>query len=242
MTPRSRMSRRRSKGQSLPLIALMIVVLVAMVGLSVDVGNTFQEERQAVSASNAASIAGMNTVIRRGASDTNKLVYDSIVNSLNANGIQIAADGVATGEQLRLEAIYIDPQGKPIGSVTPDGNKIPNNIGYIQVQLSGTVDTYFARVVGRSDLPVAASAYAGQCALGDGVYPIAVDKNLLDGTKFKKTEDLDGDTIPDNKWRVIQSGQYRGYTARQIFVHDGTQQPGSFGFLRWMEDTGQTGR
>ncbi len=242
MATRNRTGRRRSKGQSLPLIALMIVVLVAMVGLSVDVGNTFQEERQAVSAANAASIAGMNTVIRRGPSDTNRLVYESIINSLRANGVEIAPDGVPTGNLLRLDASYIDPQGKSLGTITPDGNKIPNNIGYIQVQVAGTVDTYFARVVGRSDLPIGASAYAGQCALGDGVYPIAVDKSLLDGTKFKKTEDLNGDSIPDANWKVIQSGPYRGYTSRQIFVHDGTQQPGSFGFLRWMEDTGQSGR
>lgn len=242
MAPRKPMRHRRAKGQSLPLIALMIVVLVAMVGLSVDVGNTFQEERQAVSAANAASIAGMNSVIRRSETDSNDAVYGSIVDSLRANGVEIAPDGIPTGELRRLDATYIDPQGKPLGSVEPNGAPIPQNVGYIQVAVSGTVDTYFARVVSRPDLPISATAYAGQCALGDGVYPIAIDKQLLDGTRFKRTEDLNGDNIPDSSWRVIQSGKYRGYTARHINVHDGTGQPGAFGFLRWMQDTGQTGR
>lgn len=241
MAPRNRTGRRRAKGQSLPLIALMIVVLVAMVGLSVDVGNTFQEERQAVSAANAASISGMNAVIRRRATDSSFQVYTSIINSLNANGIQIAEDGVPTGEQLRLEASYIDPQGKPLGSITPDGGPIPNNVGYVQVQLQGDVDTYFARVVGRPDLPIGATAYAGQCALGDGVYPIAINQALLDGSNFARPTITNPDGTLEGNWRVIQSGQYRGFTAREVYVHDGTQQPGNFGFLRWKEDKGQMG-
>ncbi|HMQ31348.1 MAG TPA: VWA domain-containing protein [Chloroflexaceae bacterium] len=241
MAPRNRTGRRRAKGQSLPLIALMIVVLVAMVGLSVDVGNTFQEERQAVSAANAASIAGMNAVIRRSGTDSTAQVYTSILNSLNANGIQIADDGVPTGELLRLDANYIDPQGKPLGSITREGGTIPNNVGYVQVQLGGTVDTYFARVVGRPDLPINASAYAGQCSLGDGVYPIAINQALLDGNNFARPTVTNPNGTVEGNWRVLQSGQYRGYTAREVYVHDGSQQPGNFGFLRWKQDKGQMG-
>lgn len=241
MAPRNRTGRRRAKGQSLPLIAIMIVVLVAMVGLSVDVGNTFQEERRAVSAANAASLAGMNTVIRDNGTQTNGLVYQSIINSLKANGVEITPDGTSRDGQLLLEATYIDPQGNPIGSIPSNGNAIPNNVGFVQVSLEGIVDTYFARVVGRSDLPINASAYAGRCSLGDGVYPIAVNKQLLDGARFVKTQDLNADGLPDDGWKVIQSGPYRGYTSRQISVHDGASLPGNFGFLRWKQDTGQMG-
>ncbi len=242
MAPRNRMGRRRAKGQSLPLIALMIVVLVAMVGLSVDVGNTFQEERHAVAAANAASIAGMNAVLRNsGGNGTSEQVYNSILASLNANGIEIATDGVPVGNQLILEASYIDPQGKPIGSITPNGGPIPANVGYVQVRLEGLVDTYFARVVGRPDLPIGATAYAGQCALGDGIYPIAVSQSLLDGNNFARPTVTNPDGTLEGNWRVIQSGPYRGYTAREVYVHTDSSRPGNFGFLRWKEDKGQMG-
>ena len=51
--------RTKTSGQSLPIIALMIVVLVAMVALAVDVGNTYAEQRSTVRASNAAALTGM---------------------------------------------------------------------------------------------------------------------------------------------------------------------------------------
>ena len=243
MASQNRTGGRRTKGQSLPLIALMIVVLVGMVGLSVDVGNTFNQERQTVSATNAASLAAMNKVLRKNASDTNQVVYGSIIATLKANGVEVAADGVATGTQRRMEAYYIDAQGKPIGAIVSNGSTIPANVAYIQVKVSGLVDTYFAKVVGRPDLPISASGYAGQCGMGDGVYPLAIEKTTLDGNNFAKTPDVDpADTQADEGWRIIQSGTYRGYTARHIYVHDGTSLPGAFGFLRWMADTGQTGR
>ena len=244
MAPQNRTGGRRTKGQSLPRIALMIVVLVGMVGLSVDVGNTFNQERQTVSATNAASLAAMNTVLRKNALTTNQNVYSSIVATLKANGVQVAADGVATGTQRRMEAYYIDAQGKPIGAIVSNGSTVPANVAYIQVKVSGLVDTYFAKVVGRPDLPISASGYAGQCGMGDGVYPLAIEKTTLDGNNFAKTPDVDpADTQADEGWRIIrQSGPYYGYTARHIYVHDGTSLPGAFGFLRWMADTGATGR
>ena len=246
MALRNRTGRRRAKGQSLPLIGLMIVVLVGMVGLSVDVGNTFNQERQTTSAVNAASLAAMNTVIQRSGQTTNQNVYSSIVKSLNANGVQVAADGVATGSLRRIEAYYMDAQGKPVGPITADGTLVPANVAYVQVQVSGQVDTYFARVVGRNDLPIKASGYAGQCPAGDGIFPLAVEKALLDDTKFLKTPDINpADTMPDDGWRTIMSKaipELYGMTARHVYIHDGTSQPGSFGFLRWKADTGQTGR
>jgi len=101
--------RRRKRGQSIPIIALMIVILIAMVGLSVDVGNTFSHEREAVSASNAASIAGMSAYMGRPAGTPDKSIYDSIVASLKSNGI---TPGDGTGGTLQLNAYYLDSEGK----------------------------------------------------------------------------------------------------------------------------------
>lgn len=64
----------RVRGQSLPLLGLMIAIIVGMVGLSVDVGNTFSEERRAVTAANTAAMAGMNAYIGRSENTNNQTI------------------------------------------------------------------------------------------------------------------------------------------------------------------------
>jgi hypothetical protein len=242
-----RLTQAREKGQSLPLIVLMIVVLVAMVGLSVDVGNTFSEERQAVAAGNAASIAAMDAYLDRNAATTNETIFNTILNTLNSNGVSVVADADTPGNnQVHLEAMYLDAQGEPLDSssgsafITRDSTRVPNNVAFIQVNLKGDVDTYFARVVGRDDLPINSTSYAGICPLGAGIYPIAINTKWLEGDKFRN-QDLDpADGTPDNRWRVLTSGPYAGRTAMRLDVQDGASS-GGFSWLRWMEDKGASG-
>lgn len=230
---RRRLRATRTPGQSLPLIGLMLVIIVAMVGLSADVGNTFSEERRAVAAANTAALAGMNTYINRSATTTNQVVYNSIVNALRANGVEVSAPGAepAPGE-LELRAMYLDAQGRPIttGSpfITSDTNRVPGNVAFVQVSLRGRVDTNFARVVGRNDLPISALSHAGTCTSQSGVYPLTVSNQVIDGDRFIEQTD------PDLNWRVIQSGPYDGFTAMRLVV-SGNTTPGNFSWLRWRD-------
>jgi hypothetical protein len=231
-------SLRRIRGQSIPLLALMIVVLIGMVALSVDVGRTFAEERRAVAAANAASLAAMNTYIRRPAGTTNTVIYDSIVNSLRSNGIE-----VDNNPNIRLEAFYLNARGEPIeggARITRDGTVAPDNVAYIQVNLSGNVDTFFARVVNQNQLPIAATAYAGTCPPTDGVYPIGINNDYISGNEFRNPGDADGDGRPDNNWTRLTSGTFRGYTKMRLYLADNNQ-PGQFGWLRWLDGQGASG-
>ncbi len=229
--------RRRKQGQSIPLIALMIVVLVAMVGLSVDVGNTFAEERKAVAASNAASLGAMDAYIRRNAGTTTDTIYQRIEASFAENGIKLVAN-----PQLRLNATYLDAQGQPISNALPtiskgDSSPVPENVAYIQVRLEGEVDTYFARVVGRDDLPLSATSYAGTCPPNSGVYPLAVNTEYIsDNTFINPGEPGPGE---DQEFWTLDSGPYRGLTERRLYVSDTA--PGGFSWLRWMDGQGAMG-
>ncbi|MCG8347267.1 MAG: pilus assembly protein TadG-related protein, partial [Chloroflexales bacterium] len=108
--------RARSSGQSIPIIALMIVVLIGMVGLSVDVGNTYAEQRKVVSAANAAAIAGMKAYIGNSTiSDSD--VYNAIVASLRSNGV----DAGDQPGQIKFEAYYYGEDGNRIGTCNPVG-------------------------------------------------------------------------------------------------------------------------
>jgi Flp pilus assembly protein TadG len=234
-----RLARHHRRGQSIPIIGLMILILVAMVGLSVDVGNTFSEEREAVSASNAAAIAGMSAYIETKANSnlTDEYVYTAIEKSLMSNGI-IPGDG--TGGTRNVEAFYLDSQGNLLAGhavIEPEGNNpAPSNVAYVQVRVNGKVDTSFARVVGRNDLPIDANAHAGLCPANSGVYPLAVDISTITEDEFNSN----GTSGKAPEWQRLTSGKYAGYIQRRIYVKNGAA--GSFSWLRWMEKEGATGQ
>jgi hypothetical protein len=223
----------KAKGQSLPLIALMIVVLVAMVGLAVDVGNTYAEQRNTQRSSNAAAIAAMNSLIAGG---DDASVYGVLVNSLKANNINVAAAGSAPqpGERL-LVANYLDSSGNPLSACPNVGSNCSaatlQSARYIRVEVSGKVETYFARVVGRPDLPVGADSWVGRTTCASGIYPILVRDQLLGNNGFINSEGTYSDS------------NYRNKTVKTILLHDPVNNPsGGFNWARWSEDAGDKER
>lgn len=218
-------SLHKQPGQSIPLIALMIVVLIGFVGLSVDVGNTYAEQRKLVSATNSAALVGMNAVIQNG-SDTD--VGDAIRNSLTSSGIAVASDpnNPQPGERIATTR-YLGPEGNELllCNIGQCGT-VPSGTSFVDVKLSGVVDTYFARVVGRPTLPVHSWAVSARCLPVSGVYPVAVKNEYFDLNGFKNPNDgtLWGNDYTDQN--------YRNLTYRRIYLGD-ADTPGSFSFLRW---------
>jgi Flp pilus assembly protein TadG len=228
---KTRLVRSKTSGQSLPLIALMIVVLFAMVGLAVDVGNTYAEQRSTVRASNAAALAGMTNLINGG---DDASVYKVIVNSLKSNNIRVAAGAQTQSGERVLSANYLDASGAPLAACPNVGSNCPasalNGVKYIHVNVGGKVDTYFARVVGRPDLPVGADAWASRGACVSGIYPIAIHDTLLGTNGFLNSEGPYSDTY------------YRNKTTKTIEMHSDASPSGNFLWLRWDQDAGDQER
>src|SRR5262245_38335068 len=171
-------------GQTIPLIALIIVVLFEMVGLAVDVGNTYGQQRSAVRATEAATLSGMTTLLE---SNNDASVWTAIQNSLKSNGIEIATyqSGVAqTSDNRLVKAQYLKSDGNPLCFIGSCSGGDLNQAAYIQVNVDGFNSTYFAKVVGRDTLPIHAQAFAGKCAPSTGIYPIAVSSSFLDQDHF----------------------------------------------------------
>ena len=220
-----RFVRNKAKGQAIPLIALMIVVLVALVGLSVDVGNTYAEQRNTVRSTNAAALAAMNNLLHGG---DDLSVYQGIVSSLKANNIQVAAGAQPQSGERVLVANYLDASGNPLTACPNVGSNCPaaalQGVKYIRVNVSGKVDTYFARVVGRNDLPVGADAWATRSSCVNGIYPIRVRTQLLGPNGFLN---------PDGTY---SDAYYRNKTVKIIYLHDPVHNPaGAFNWLRWTD-------
>jgi hypothetical protein len=218
---KTRLVRSKAKGQSLPLIGLMIVVLFAMVGLAVDVGNTYAEQRSVVRASNAASLVGMNTYLN-GGNDAD--IRSAIVASLQSNNVRVAAPLAEPqpGER-ELQARYLDSSGNWLQDIGNLGSgQPPSGTSFIEVNVEGKVDTYFARVVGQQNFPVGAKAFSSHGPCQSGVYPLAIDTQTLN--------DSDGFKNPDSRY---SDNVYRNKTQKRIFLKDNTQPNGSFSWLRW---------
>jgi hypothetical protein len=238
----ARLFQAKSHGQSIPIIALILVVLFAMVGLSVDVGNTYAQNRNAVRSTNAAVLAGMDRLIRDGEQASDVSIGKAIQASFKSNGITAQIDptvALGAGER-RISAYYLDSSGNPLGESCTIGKcgGVPKDVAYIQVKTEGTVDTYFARVVGQPTLPVKAQAFAGQCTPVKGVYPIAVNLANIDSTKgiFYPP------TGPNAEAEIKYYGMYydenydTGRTQRRIYRKADFSQPGNFDWLKWPSD------
>ncbi len=230
--------RRRTRGQSIPLIALLIVVLFAMVGLAVDVGNTYAEQRKAVNATNAAAIAGMERYIESSSGTVRDAdIKQAVEAALRANGINLDSD------KLRYRAYYLQTNGDPVSGCSEVGTcgaNAPLNVGYIQVELSGTVDTFFARVVNQDTLPVSTDAFAMRCPYGSGVYPIAVNQNTLHSDLSFRDPNPSGLPYDDEGnliFGYLKQGELRGLTWRRLFLRNSANRS-DFGWVRWLPEGG----
>ena len=224
--------RTKTSGQSLPIIALMIVVLVAMVALAVDVGNTYAEQRSTVRASNAAALTGMGKVISGG---QDLEVYQAIVKSLESNNIHVAAWATApkSGERL-LEAKYLDAKGNWLADVGGIQNGLPpSGAKYVQVKVTGKVDTFFARVVGQQTLPVGADAYAARGPCTSGVFPIVIRQDYLNENGFVPPSDPDQMQYYKTNY---SDATYHYKTQRRLYLKDNSNLNGGFSYLRWLSD------
>jgi len=229
----SHLFRAKSHGQSIPIIALIIVVLFAMVGLSVDVGNTYAENRSAVRGTNAAALAGMDKVIR-GGDDSGvaavikaSFLSNGITAQLNPNRCAWAGRAPHPGILPGFERATRSADPARLATVA----RCPGNVTYHPDQ-DRRHRRYLLRAGGRpiTTLPVKAQAFAAQCSPVKGVYPIAVNAADLDDHGF---------IPPSTASEMSHYGQYYdpnyqgGLTQTPYLRQSNFGDPGSFSFMKW---------
>ena len=122
-------NQRFERGQALIVVALAIVGLVGIVALAVDGGNAFNDRRKAQNAVDAAAFASAYARIKGG---------DVIGAALDA----AAQNGYDNNGVTNIVSLYTPPRDGPHAG----------DIEYIQVILTSHVNTYFARVIGRTQV------------------------------------------------------------------------------------------
>lgn len=145
-----RSTRDRGSGQVIVVVALALVAIVGMVGLVIDGGTAFAQQRIAQNGADGAATAGAVVIAEHmgGAiSRDNRAVYAAV----NANA---AANGLAG-----WTAEYTDDFGQPIGvNVVDAAGPIPAGAEGVRATGARTVGTTFSRVLGINQITASADA------------------------------------------------------------------------------------
>ncbi|HXD10502.1 MAG TPA: Tad domain-containing protein [Anaerolineales bacterium] len=118
------------QGQALVMIAIALIVLVGILGLVIDGGNAFLDRRRAQNAADSAALAASVTRIRGEADWVAAALTAAANNGYDSDGVK------------NVVVVYSPPTDGPFAG----------NVEYIQVIITSHVDTYFAKVIGRSDV------------------------------------------------------------------------------------------
>lgn len=165
---------RAEKGQSIILVAVVMIGLLAMAGLAIDGGNLFLQRRRAQNAADSSAMAGtrvLATFIAKcdsGSSENDALVEQAMKEFVASNGF--SEDDGAT-----IEGWYVDSDTNRLGNV--GAGSIPNTASGVEVRLEAVIDTYFLQVVGihESKSEAVATAMSGRVvALTGGLLPIGL--------------------------------------------------------------------
>lgn len=209
---------RRKPGQSFPLLALMIVVIVGLVGLSVDVGNAYGQQRRVQNVANAGALAGLNAVL---AKSSNQGVWDNVKRTLAANRVDIESG------QYVIKADYIISNANPqwLGFIEGTAEKVnlpeqtpPRNIVRVQLTVRERVDTFFARVVGRDSLEVNANGNACVGGFGPGVYPIGVPLKPTKNYHEVYNQSNVKLATNTNTWNEVSAGNWNNMTNNTVYL------------------------
>lgn len=149
------------RGQALIVIALALVGLIGFLGLVVDGGNAFLDRRKSQNAADAAALAGALARIRG----------EDMVTTAFASAAQNGYNNDSITNKVEL---FSPPKDGPHS----------NNVEYIQIIITSHIDTYFARIVGRSRITNVVQAVArtkssdyGQLLNGMAIVSLAPSSN-----------------------------------------------------------------
>jgi hypothetical protein len=231
------------RGQSLVILAGGIIAMLAMVGLVIDGGNAFAQQRATQNGMDAASEAGAVELARR------MLGIDPVGDDVTWDArVDAAVKATAANNGLTLPSDPLDPNrpeytdylGAPLGAKVGDG-VIPPTAQGVQAGGSRTFSTYFVGVMGFGNFTASAEATAvtgwaeesGHGALIPLALPITLTQCDSGGGPNKLAFPLGGD--PD---AVPPTGQWPIGPENPVAIPICANGPGNVGWIDWYQSGG----
>ncbi len=163
----------RAEGQSLVLIALLMVAMIAFLGLLIDGGAVMVNRRSSQNASDAAAFAGVRALALRSDNTpaTENSIWITITNLATTNGILTTTDVVAA---------FIDQNGNDICRINQNCNGVPTSPYPTGVRVTTTLrlQPYFISVVtGKAPIPIrsVAATQSGSPSSQSQLMPMALE-------------------------------------------------------------------
>lgn len=155
--------RRDSRGSLIVITAILFPVLLAFLGLALDVGMIYDVKRRQQKAADAGAMGGGHELWRNNITD--------------AEVTRAATDDTARNG-------FDDADGSTTVTVT-----YPYNTDQVEVVIEEVVPTYFARIFGPKFVTVRSRAVSGLVSYGDGCI-FVMDDSARDAFKISGTADL----------------------------------------------------
>jgi len=224
-----RYGRRSSRGQAVVIFAGGLVAIVLGVGLVIDVGFAWAQQRNAQNGADASARAGAIVLAQHQA--------DGLSSTKTGFDVWNAVQGTATTNQVTIgpaDAHYTDWQGNPLTGdpAVVAGGAIPTGAAGVRVTATRVQGTFLIRIVGQTQWNVRqdATAVAGPttgCAdtlEGCVLLPVTFPVTVFACTNNGKTQPVN----PPQEWTKGQS----------IVLPICGGNPGSVGWLDWTPPAG----
>jgi len=242
---------RSPRGQVLVIVAISMVLMVALVGLVIDGGYAWGQQRATQNATDATAEAGAVVLVQQlaGVTITDTDVWNAVAQSSTANGYPSVdpstqcTGGPPDGGAVGICAYYTDVNGNDL--TNDDGSLItvgtlgdtapPTGAAGVDAKARKTIDTFIARVIGINTFDIttpatAVSGYVGgvcDSALGCAVLPVALPVSLLS-------------CQPGQPGYYYTGGAYDKNTSDPYVIPLCSNSPGNVGWLDWTPPAGGT--
>jgi Flp pilus assembly protein TadG len=222
------------QGSVLVFTALALLVIVAFVGLAIDVGNLRNTKRHLQSAVDAAALAAA-------------LEVSACKGTSACSAMQTAAQSALAENGFSGSTVMTDCSGTPGSALTVMVNNPPciqgandpnsGNASYVEVYASESVPTYFASMIGFSKFTVPARAEAKKTPNPDCIWALDPSRgNAISVDLLASVSSSCGIVDESSAWNALSCNLIASVNAPQINVVGGVE-----GFLCAPSSTPKTG-
>lgn len=208
---------KEENGQSVVLIALALVAVLAMLGLVYDGANAYAQRRRMQNSADAASLAGARVLALR--ENNNAQTEQDILTAVNSYATNNGGPTTITG-------IFIDNSGSQVGAQIGVNGGVPGGATGVRVTSRIGFPTFFLGVINANLGVVAAIAAAQTGEAGPptvGLMPIGVPRCYVDpNSPGPDTSDPDYDGH-STKEELCGSGDQS--TQSHVILGQGAQDP-----------------
>ncbi|MFL5710968.1 MAG: pilus assembly protein TadG-related protein [Chloroflexota bacterium] len=210
-------SRRRQRGQIVPITALAMIALIGGVALILEGGNAYAHQREAQNGADAVANAGA-AVLAQYIGGTSKTDTDVEVSMHNVSNLNYLND--YDGYYTNVTGNLLTPGGATttsLGAAARVGDGVlPPSAQGVQAFGTQTFTTTFGRVIGFPQFTATADAISVAGALSGGVFlPVVFPVNIVDCEKngdlgtgevnwqISNPDGNDADTNPDGQEYIV---------------------------------------